>query len=181
MARKPPPVYPVGHHFYDGQWWIHRTTTDGKHQRLKAVEVPCVWCGKSLIRRSGRALDYAACNTSHSQLARARDGLIKAAEPGSCRIQGTYIVEKVAPDDPLSCMGPPSRANHPWVMQHRLVMARHLGRPLSESETVHHINGDRTDNRLENLELRKLHHGSGHVCRCRDCGSSNVVYEQLAA
>ena len=53
--------------------------------------------------------------------------------------------------------GEPSRE----VFHHRYVMEQHMGRRLFPGETVHHINGDRANNDLSNLELFSSRHGPG--------------------
>jgi hypothetical protein len=77
-------------------------------------------------------------------------------------------------------------ADRRYELEHRVVVARMLGRPLGTNEHVHHINGDRADNRdanlmvMSNAEHQKLH--DWHITRfrgaeltCRGCGKRYFV------
>jgi hypothetical protein len=60
-------------------------------------------------------------------------------------------------------------------------MEEQLGRLLEKDETVHHLNGEHADNRIENLQVLRGRHGKGVCLVCADCGSTNIVSRKLTA
>lgn len=92
----------------------------------------------------------------------------EVSHPPRCHTSHGYMRVKV-PGYPGSDRG--------WMLEHRYVLERVLGRRLARQDVVHHRNGDRQDNRLSNLLLVTVHsHGEQHRLFprprliCKNCG-----------
>lgn len=112
----------------------------------------CLECGKPIEKahlkvkweteRRYKAARAKFCNKTCSNRWNARN----RANTKYRRLTTRGYVEVWMPDHPMA-------QKNGYLMEHRLVMAEHLGRPLERGEVVHHKNEDKTDNRIENLEL----------------------------
>ena len=132
-------------------------------QRNKAGEivynVACPECGVMLWRRwRDRVRLCQPC--SHKAKARKISGERGVRWNGGRFVtSGGYVLiylDKTSPFFSMASHRHDNKYTEPigrYIQEHRLVIAQHLGRCLKSWEVVHHINRDKTDNRLENLEL----------------------------
>lgn len=104
--------------------------------------VACPSCGKERVVEARKGIPRAKlCNSCSKRGPRNPDG---KSDNGS----GYWIIF-LHPNDFFY----PMTTTKGRILEHRLVMAKHLGRCLHRWEIIHHRNGDKRDNRIENLQL----------------------------
>lgn len=127
-----------------GLWRIGMTTY---------VSAQCSVCGdecfvvKHLADKGAAAICSTICRGRHKT----------AISIGKRHVSGGYVVVH-RPDHPMS-----DKAGK--LLEHRLIMSEHLGRLLEAHEVVHHKDGSRSNNAIENLELLQSHkeHAAVHA------------------
>ena len=112
--------------------------------------VPCILCGNPrwalLVGGTPRRARCYKC----AGIGRAGE-LNHNWKGGRHKDKDGYILTRIDKDKFFTSMA--TRNKGLYVLEHRLVMAKHLGRCLHGWEIVHHKNHIRDDNRLENLQL----------------------------
>jgi len=128
-----------------------RDNKSGKYVRDKVYPRTCKHCGKvDLVQRYYLGRPYCSRKCSSLAISKKMRGKNHPNWNGGKTMSHGYVVLSNYHDHPMA-----TKRGH--VLEHRLIMSEHIGRPLDKNEDVHHINGDKKDNRIENLELLPHH------------------------
>ena len=122
-----------------------------KHTQ-KQVWAACTDCAKERweVIYKGEA-EHPRCPACSAKIRNPKGERNPAWRGGRTVDAGGYIHIKLVEDHPLY----PMANAYGYIREHRMVMARHLGRLLQREELVHHKNADKADNRIENLTITR--------------------------
>ena len=128
---------------------IRKAKGIGQKGRDSYIWSACLDCGKErwVVLRHGEPRDT-YCHSCSNKVSQKVGELSWKWRGGKYKDKG-YVFMYTSPDDFFF----PMATKNGYVREHRLVMAKHLKRCLLPWEIVHHRNGIKDDNRLENLEL----------------------------
>ena len=132
-------------------WHIKGYYRKENAKKRKKIGVSCSGCGKQRFLPYFYATKLTKRNRCRSC---SQSGERHHSYKGSRRVTGGYLRVQADPEKH-------SVTSDGYILEHRKVMEEQLGRKLLPTETVHHINGVKDDNRIENLELWTGKHGAG--------------------
>lgn len=138
-------------HAHHQRWRVHG------HPRADVPLTSPGTCSAADCQRSVHAKGY--CQTHYRRLL--KHGDVDEATPIRIVTRGGQLQPRLLVRRGTKGAAPLLSHGERKMGEHRSVMAQYLGRPLHPDEVVHHLNGDRTDNRLENLEPWSTAHPKG--------------------
>lgn len=165
----------------NGQWWYILSTKSKYVQRTRGIVKNCVKCQRPFLaiasqldRKNRKNNNGNFCSRLCGKLGGHKDK--KGADApkwkgGRTKLKNGYIE--------VYCPEHPAARGKTYVREHRLVMEKHIGRYLEGWEEVHHKNGIRDDNRIENLELwvksqpagARVNEAAKHCPTCTCCNN----------
>jgi endogenous inhibitor of DNA gyrase (YacG/DUF329 family) len=124
---------------------------------LRLTILNCCVCEKSFEQKRSNNTEYCSSNCKKLAASRRFKGLpIKGPKK---HIKGSGYINNQGYK--IFSLKHPNASVRGQVLEHVFVMSKYLDRPLKKGETVHHKNGIRDDNRIENLELWSHSHPFG--------------------
>ena len=144
----------------NNNWWYQ---TPNMKFRYRAEEFSCLLCGKKSLKvkgkrnRSGKYYCSKKCSATDGGGLKGMKGENHYAWKGGRYKTTKGYIDIFNPKHPRARGGK-------YVLEHRLVMEKYLGRYLEPYEQVHHRNGIKDDNRLANLEIVKQPHLGAIEC-----------------